>query len=270
MSDTTSSDNLKLTLGEDRPGASLDLPAAPRAQASAMDWAKVVILLGLAGFLTVNLITGNLANYINMRYEWLQYVAIALSLALGLGTLGAILRGEGSNRTSDHSVITWPILLVMALPLVIAASVPAQPLSAGAARNGGVSLTTTSLTLGQSVTRDPMERNVLDWLRLFSQSAAPSRYDGERASFIGFIYTEPDFPDNTVMVARFAVSCCVADASALGIPVYWPEAAALSDNEWVRVEGAFEAGLFRDVKTPILQADVLTVIEQPEHPYLYP
>jgi putative membrane protein len=62
----------------------------------------------------------------------------------------------------------------------------------------------------------------------------------------------------------------VADASAIGLPVYAPDAEDIADGEWVQIDGAFEAGDFRGDQVPILQPTTLVVVEQPEHPYLYP
>jgi uncharacterized membrane protein YcgQ (UPF0703/DUF1980 family) len=38
----------------------------------------------------------------------------------------------------------------------------------------------------------------------------------------------------------------------------------------VRVTGQFQAGAFRDQEMPVLLASSVEVVEQPEHPYLYP
>jgi putative membrane protein len=72
------------------------------------------------------------------------------------------------------------------------------------------------------------------------------------------------------MVARFTVSCCVADASPIGLPVLYTGAGELAEGEWVRIQGMFRAGDFRGQTTPILQADTVETVAQPEHPYLYP
>jgi putative membrane protein len=72
------------------------------------------------------------------------------------------------------------------------------------------------------------------------------------------------------MVARFAISCCVADASAIGLPVVWDSAADLPQGEWIRVKGTFDVGAFNGDTVPVLQASSVEQVAQPEHPYLYP
>jgi uncharacterized repeat protein (TIGR03943 family) len=235
---------------------------------------KVAILLGLSGYFVYNIVSGNLTNYINIRFAWLSWVAVALFAALGIAILYALLRGESTQgRSPDdpgHTPINWSILGFMALPLALGLLLPSQPLGASAV-NGNISLSVGSERAAvTSVEKDPLTRNVLDWLRAFSRDSSPAAFDGEQADFIGFVYREPDFPENHVMVSRFTVACCVADASAIGLPIYWPGVDELVDGEWVRVQGTFESGTFDGTEMPVLQVAALDVVDVPEHPYLYP
>jgi putative membrane protein len=234
--------------------------------------AKVIILLGLAIYFVYNILSGNLSNYINVRFQWLSIVAVVLFSVLGLATLYGLLRGHYRRDRGaygfDHRPITWSILAIASIPLLLGVLIPSQPLGAEAV-NGNISLSVADYDLSGAFTKDPATRNVLDWLRVFSASSTPSEFDGQEATFIGFVYREPDFPEDHFMVARFTVSCCVADANAIGLPVYWPGAGDIADGEWVQVSGEFVAGTFRDLKTPILQVDDLELIDQPLHPYLY-
>jgi len=53
---------------------------------SNQEWAKVIVLLGLAVYFTYVVLTGNITNYVNERFAWLSYVAIVIYLLLGLAT----------------------------------------------------------------------------------------------------------------------------------------------------------------------------------------
>jgi uncharacterized repeat protein (TIGR03943 family) len=72
------------------------------------------------------------------------------------------------------------------------------------------------------------------------------------------------------MVGRFVVSCCVADATPVGLVVRWPEANSLENDQWVTVSGHFESGLFQGDSVIILAADTVSAIPIPGQPYLYP
>jgi putative membrane protein len=232
---------------------------------------KTAVLFGLAAYFAYNVFSGNLSNYINERFVWLSYLAVILFLVLGIASLIALRRGDHSSPYQDgHSqAITMPVIFIVAIPLLLGTLVPSRPLGVEAI-NGSISVNSAATFSGGIVTKDPLQRNILDWSRLFTQNNLPASFNGEQADVIGFVYREPAYPENHFMAARFTVSCCVADAMPLGLPVYFPEHTTLEDGAWVRVKGVFEAGNFRNFKTPILQAESVEVIEQPEHPYLYP
>ena len=239
-----------------------------------MDGAKTALLFGLALYFVYNIVSGNLTNYINERFAWLSYVAVVLFVLLGVGSVLDLLRHRGHHHDHDHddhthAALTWPVLLIVAVPLVLGTLIPSRPLGS-AAVDGNISLSAASVTSSTTFTTDPAKWNVLDWLRAFSQSDDLNSFNGKEASVIGFVYKEPTFPEGSVMVARFTVSCCVADASAIGLPVAWTGTADLPADTWVQVKGTFKVGSFRGDTVPILQASSVEVIEQPAHPYLYP
>ncbi len=95
-------------------------------------------------------------------------------------------------------------------------------------------------------------------------------FNGKQANVVGFVYREGTYPDNEFMVVRFTVSCCVADASALGLPVISDQASQFPTDTWVQISGTLKVDKFRGDNWPILQAATITKIDQPEHPYLYP
>ncbi|MFW5748425.1 MAG: TIGR03943 family putative permease subunit [Chloroflexota bacterium] len=246
-----------------------------------MEQFKAFVLLGLAAYFTYNIINGDLSNYINMRFAWLSYVAVVLFTMLGIATVFGVRRGDFNNRTSDHTIVTWPILLIMAVPLVLGTLVPSRPLGAAAMSGGELRLTSYAVNVADAVNKDPLERDVLDWARAFAQrDVQPADFDGVEADVIGFVFYDPAFPEDHLLVARSIMSCCTADTQPVVIPFYWPEAAeiitaqqsVLADGQdlWVRVRGIFEAGLFQDTKTPILQVTELEIVDEPRVPYLYP
>ncbi|MCA9965927.1 MAG: TIGR03943 family protein, partial [Anaerolineales bacterium] len=113
------------------------------------------------------------------------------------------------------------------------------------------------------------ERNILDWLGEFQRSGDPAALAGQRADVIGFVYRDARFGADEFMVARFTVSCCVADAAPVGLVVRWPDGADLPTDQWVEVQGRFEVGVFNGRSMPILVAETITKTKQPPQPYLH-
>lgn len=240
-------------------------------------WIKTGLLSGLALYFAYNILTGNLANYINERFVWLSYVAVVLFALLALGNVLDLLQKRRTQADDDfilytghqNSGIPWWVIGVAALPLLLGTLVPSRPLGA-AAINGDINFSSASVTSATTFTTDPLQWNVLDWLRAFNQESNPASFSGRQADVIGFVYHEPSFPADMLMVARFTVSCCVADASAIALPVRTDQAGQLTADSWIRVQGNFEVGEFRGDTAPILVASSIESIAQPDHPYLYP
>jgi uncharacterized repeat protein (TIGR03943 family) len=233
-------------------------------------WAKSVVLVGLGIFFIYSIASGNLTNYINERFAWLSYVAAGLFLLLGAAnTVDLWLHRDYALLDRSHAPITWTVIAIVAIPLVLGTLVPSRPLGSAAAQ-GGVSLSAASITKATSFTTDPLKWNVLDWLRAFNMTDDVNSFNGKQADVVGFVYREATFPDNQFMVTRFTVSCCVADASALGLPVVSDKASQFPADTWVEIKGTLKVDKFKGDNWPILQAVSIEKIAQPEHPYLYP
>ena len=230
-------------------------------------WAKSLILFGLGIYLTLLILTGNLDNYINQRFAWLAVVGALLFFLLGLNSLRDIFFLEQRPEHEHHHYhISWDILLVVAFPLALAILIPSRSLGIEAV-NGGVSLNPVGVS---SVTRSPLDRNILDWLREFDRAATPAQFNGAPVDVVGFVYREPSHPADGFMLARFTMSCCVADAFPIGMPVIAPGAAAFEAGEWLRVSGQLKASTFGAEILPVAFAETIEPVDEPRQPYLYP
>lgn len=233
-------------------------------------WLRPAILAGLGLYFNYNLASGNLTNYINVRFAWLSYLAAMLFLLLAAVTAYDLInaRRQGRQHTHDHA-LSWAGLAVVAIPLVLGTFIPSRPLGANAVE-GDLASGIAAIGSTTAFTSDPLTWNVLDWLRAINSSDDLSGFNGQQVDVVGFVYRAETFPPTTFMVARFVISCCAADASAIGLPVVWSGAPDLPADAWVRVRGVFELGEFGGNLAPILHAETVEVIPAPEHPYLYP
>jgi uncharacterized repeat protein (TIGR03943 family) len=114
------------------------------------------------------------------------------------------------------------------------------------------------------------ERTILDWIRSFNYSENPSEFQGEPANVIGFVYHDPRLKENQFMVGRIAITCCVADAFAIGMIVEWPDAVEMTENSWVNVEGIVDATQLDGKTIPLIIAESITPTNAPSEPYVYP
>jgi len=238
---------------------------------------KSALLLGFSAYFAYTIASGNLNYYINLRFAWMSVVAVVIFGALGLSNLWAlrdVADYAALRETSGHADRrpSFATLMLAALPLMLGATTiltdSVQPL--GIDSVNGVSLTSNfggGMSMAQ---KDPLSRDILDWSRAFSGEESPSVFNGQSAKLLGFVYTEPSYPDGRFMLARFTMSCCVADASALGLPAAYSGLDGLKAGDWVTVEGTFQTETFMGQQMPVLQVVKLEAVEEPKQPYLYP
>jgi len=239
------------------------------------NWSKTAILLGMGIYLTILILTGNLTNYINLRFAWLAYVGAGIFYLLGLVNLYGMLYPQPDemddylSQSAGNYNITWGIIAIVAFPLMLAVLVPSRPLGVEAV-NGGISLNPVGVQSASAFSRDPLDRNILDWLREFSRTDTPAEFNGQEVRVTGFVYREPTFLDDDFMVSRFTMSCCVADAFAIGLPVTFANSEQFTDGTWVEVQGKLRANDFGENFVPVVYATSVETIKEPTQPYLYP
>jgi uncharacterized repeat protein (TIGR03943 family) len=189
---------------------------------------------------------------------------------------------EHGNEDHDHhhdhdhpSGNPWS-LVITAIPLLLGILVPAKPLAASVIESRGVSnevlIRFSGSDPGQELsTRTPADqRTILDWIRLFNYSEDPTEFRGETADVIGFVYHDPRLEPNQFLISRLAITCCVADAFAIGMVVDWDQASEFPDNTWVHVRGEVQAIELNGETTPLIVAESVKETDEPDKPYLYP
>ena len=234
-------------------------------------WAQMAILLGLGIYFVVLIISGNLANYINLRFQWLSYVGAGIFFMLGIWSAYQFFRGGSHDQVIadsefDHVPLNWVTIAIVAIPLAFAALVPSRPLDASAIQ-GGISFNPVGVSSPARFNLEPEERNVLDWLREFARVGNPASLNGQNVNVIGFVYREGDMYPDQFMLARFTMSCCVADAFAVGLPVVYE--GEVQEGAWVRIEGALQAEQFQDEFMPVIIPTQVEPVDEPDNPYLY-
>ena len=113
-------------------------------------------------------------------------------------------------------------------------------------------------------------RNILDWIRIFNSGSAPTPYLGQTAKVTGFVYHDPRLQANQFIVSRFVITCCAADASAIGMIVTWDQSSSLKESAWIEVKGPVQSAELGGQPIPLIQAVLVQPVQQPQEPYLYP
>lgn len=244
----------------------------------------LLVLLGL--FLLDKIIDGSAFWYINARFLPLTlFGAVGLILLARVG-LDGLRKSEtppgltvsrtaltSSDAHAGHAHGSALTLLALAVPLLLGVLVPARPLGASAIDHKGFSVVAPQQAASSheplQTEISPADRTVLDWIRAFNQAPDATVYQDQPADLVGFVYHDPRLPPGQFLLARFTLTCCVADASAIGVIVEWAEADALPTNAWLRVRGPVSSGELEGHRIPLIQAESLESIAVPTQPYLY-
>lgn len=260
----------------------------------------ILVLLGL--FLLNKIVDGSVFWYINARFLPLTLIGAVGLIWLARSLLSELrLSSPGDSElrpveiqstpahVHGHSPQTGPIdsgadhsdraqrspltLLVLSVPLLLGVLVPARALGASAIDNKGISAVAPrrAASSGAPIQLEllPRERNVLDWVRAFNQAADATIYQDQPADLIGFIYHDPHLPSDQFLLARFTLTCCVADAAAVGVIVAWPQGDQLPINQWVRVQGPVQLGELDGNLIPLVEAASVEAVPEPAQPYLF-
>lgn len=96
------------------------------------------------------------------------------------------------------------------------------------------------------------------------------KFQGRKVNLYGLVYKEDGFTEDQLVVSRFLVTHCVADASIIGFLSEFPDAAVIEKDTWIKIEGVIEPGSYMDNPLPIIKVSNWEEIEEPDVPYLYP
>lgn len=237
---------------------------------------KGLFFLALAVFFGRHFLGGTLFYYIGQRFAWLVPLAAVGCMLIALGVLFHRDEEHDHDEDDEHrhgQALTWTGLALVLAPLLLGWLIPPRPLDSAALSTREIGLAAPDrVATGpvRPISLGPREKNILDWLAAFAQNPDPQAFVGQEAHVVGFVYRDDRFETATsFMVTRFAITCCVADATAVGLLVRWPQADELATDTWVEVRGRFDLGTFQGQSLPVLVAESVTPVEPPAQPYLY-
>ena len=236
---------------------------------------QAFILLALVLFIGFKLFSGTLSLYINMQYMPLTVFGIIMLAIMTFVVIrypGLESDEHGHHDAGHQHNISPSALIILIIPLLIGVLIPVHPLDATAASTRGMNVS--APLVGSSQTREFQSaadtRNILDWIVIFNSTNDLSPYVGQMARVTGFVYHDPRLPANQFIVSRFVITCCTADASAIGMIVNWNQSADLKESSWVEVKGPVQASKLGGQSIPLIEASYVQSTPQPDQPYLYP
>ncbi|KMP35355.1 hypothetical protein TU52_11660 [Bacillus cereus] len=95
------------------------------------------------------------------------------------------------------------------------------------------------------------------------------RFKGKEITFSGFIYNDKDVTGDKVVVARYGITCCIADASVWGMIVVGEDVRKLPQETWVKITGLLDETTYKGTLFPLVKVNKVEKINKPTDPYVY-
>jgi uncharacterized repeat protein (TIGR03943 family) len=220
--------------------------------------------------------------YINPTYVAPTTLAGAVLIGLAVARLGKSNGVAGSEDacgcddgcSHDESPARLWTYAILAVPLLLAAAFPPRGLAAFSANQRGTAIAGLTTFHGATVKRvdlsvDTSTFNMEDWVGALSADPNPKDYLDKPVQVTGIvIHNVASVPPGYIMVIRYFVTCCIADARPVGLIVRDTSHGRLKDNQWVTVKGVMAGDHYEGQDLAVVSPKVLALTKS-GNPYIY-
>ncbi|MEM7770851.1 MAG: TIGR03943 family protein [Cyanobacteria bacterium P01_E01_bin.6] len=262
------------------PRSSTTPSPAPR-QKSWVFWLDTSALLLWGSLLLKYWISGQIYFLLHPDYVWLTVIASIGLLALAswqimrfVSQLKQKRRIAFQSTFSPQHITLLPKGFGSGLLVAIACLgilYTPRPFASDIALQRGVT-DTLAMTRSQPqsfrVSNQPEDRTLLDWIRTINVYPEPDAYTGDPVKVEGFVVYPPELPNDYLMISRFIITCCAADAYPVGLPVkVQGDRTQFPQDSWFRVHGAMTTEVVNEQRQLVIVSDSLEAIPTPRNPY---
>lgn len=96
------------------------------------------------------------------------------------------------------------------------------------------------------------------------------KYKGKKIKLKGFVYKEEGFKEDQLVISRFLITHCVADASIVGFIAEIPGASSIETDTWIEATGVLDVTDYQGLELPLIKITDWKEISEPKEPYIYP
>ena len=218
--------------------------------------------------------TGQLFLLLHPNYMWLPNgSAFVLLVMAGF----KFMQFRRANRffPSSHTTLLPPKIssfVLLAIAIVSLIYTP-QAFASDKAIQRGIS---DSLTLTRSQPQRFLrqtaseERTVIDWIRTLNVYPEPDAYTGQAVKVSGFVIHPEDWQEEYLLISRFVLTCCAADAYPVGLPVELAVSRqAYAPDSWLEIEGKMTTATINGQRKLTIKPTHIETIPEPRNPYEY-
>jgi putative membrane protein len=96
------------------------------------------------------------------------------------------------------------------------------------------------------------------------------KFIGKKIKIKGFVYKEEGLTPNQLVISRFLITHCVADASIIGFLTEFSKVPTLDLDTWIEAEGVLDVTSYNGAELPLIKITGWKKINEPKTPYVYP
>ena len=237
-------------------------------------WLEITAVTAWGILLLKYAIDGTLYILIHPSYYLLVTTTGGCLLAIGLWQSWRLYRGQIAVPPELHSSLLPPGITTMLLlgTAIVGLIVTPKLFTSQAAIQRGV--TGESVTVTRSQTQAfrtnvrSESKTLVDWVRTLNNYPEPDAYLGQKANINGFVLYPKQLPPNYLMLSRFVITCCAADAYPVSIPVKLSGTRqTYPQDSWLQVKGTAIVETFSGTRQLVIEATELKSIPAPKNPY---
>lgn len=237
------------------------------------NWLDVLVLGAWSMTLFRYWITGKLFLLLHPDYMWLANSAAVILLGMAIFKLV-----KGRRRIQappSHTTLLPPQLssLILLGVAVLGFIFTPQAFASEKAIQRGIS---DSLTLTRSQPQrfvrqaSSEERTIIDWIRTLNVYPEPDAYADQAVNVSGFVIHPEEWPEEYLMLSRFVLTCCAADAYPVGLPVQLAVSRqAYAPDSWLQIEGKMLTSTINGQRQLTIEPTKIETIPEPRNPYEY-
>ncbi|MEM9218377.1 MAG: TIGR03943 family protein [Cyanobacteria bacterium P01_F01_bin.150] len=256
-----------------------------RSPSAASDWPfwLDITMMSVWGILMLKYwVSGQIVYLLHPDYMWLSNTAGIVLLAMAIFKVMRRMRMSplSSRPKMQHASLLpqgWSTSLLLLVGLLGLWYTP-RPFASDIALQRGVTdvvAVTRSQPQAFRVSIKPEDKSIVEWVRTLNVYPEPDEYKGQAVDVSGFVIHPPNLPENYMLISRFILTCCAADAYPVGLPVKLDGEALKGDrsgypaDEWFQVKGRMGTETINDDRRLTILATEIESIEEPRNPYDY-
>lgn len=253
-------------------------------------WFRMIICFGMAIMIISLIVSGQLPLLLHPRFHIWTYFSVVIFIIFGW------IQAIHLKSKDVHPIRIWGYLFVM-LPLVAYIFIPPKALDASIINKKGSIVTQANpqkqkkekdISTYSSSENNPDDPNYKDFQvmkkargtieftdKKFANYVSTldlygEKLKGKRFKLKGFVYREPgNLKKNQLIVGRFIVSCCTADANVLGLIAQFDDAQQLKSDQWYEITGTLTTTKVFDYPSPLIMIESYKTATKPKDPYVY-